>query len=38
MCCEHCGYWYRDEDDEVNRCHFEPRAPGEDAPCETEDD
>lgn len=31
MNCEYCGYYYKEEDDSVPRCHFEPRAPGEEA-------
>lgn len=37
MNCEYCGYYYKEEDDSVPRCHFEPRAPGEEAPCSEED-
>lgn len=37
-CSDFCPYYWKDLVDEFPCCHFEPRAPGEVAPCEYVDD
>ena len=38
MKCKDCPYCWKDETDRFARCHFEERSPGDQAPCEYEDD
>lgn len=38
MICNDCVYCWKSEDDEYPHCHFEPRAPGELAPCGYDDE
>ena len=37
MKCNECVYCWKEDDEDFACCHFAPRAPGEEAPCEYDD-
>ena len=36
MKCANCCYFWREEDEDFDSCHWEPRCPGDVPPCEEE--
>ena len=38
MTCTNCYYFWREEDEDFNSCHWEPRCPGDIPPWEEEED
>ena len=35
--CKNCVYFWKEEDESHEQCHWEPRCPGDFAPCDEED-